>query len=57
MFAGSSDAEEMEVHILLESLKRRKDDSKTIPKYKSLVIYKAEDFIIYLHVISMGFHV
>ena len=54
MFSGGSDAEEVDVHSLLESLKQRKDESKTIPTCISSVIYKAEDFIIDLHIISLG---
>ncbi|KAL4376597.1 hypothetical protein GQ457_02G004210 [Hibiscus cannabinus] len=40
MFVGGSDAEEMDVHSLLESLKQRKDDSKSIPTSISSVVTK-----------------
>lgn len=52
MFAGGSDTEEVDVHSLLESLKHNKDESKTIPTCISSVIYKANNFIIDLHIIS-----
>ncbi|MBA0679386.1 hypothetical protein Goari_011157, partial [Gossypium aridum] len=38
MFAGGSDAEETDIHGLLESLKQRKDESKTIPTCISSVV-------------------
>lgn len=43
MFAGGSDAEEKDIHSLLESLKLRIDDSKTTPTCVSSVKYKVED--------------
>ncbi|XVF21472.1 hypothetical protein REPUB_Repub12eG0093300 [Reevesia pubescens] len=37
---GGSDAQEMDIHSLLESLKQRKDDTKTIPTCISSVVTK-----------------